>query len=83
MFRFINNFAKSRQNCAKLFYHKSNVLFAGSRVCYAEPQNLTEMVREVLKDKKPIASASVKTGGTTPTDNNPDNTEDIKKRSKI
>lgn len=31
---------------------------AGSKQSYGEPQNLTEIVREALKDKKPIAEKS-------------------------
>lgn len=64
---------------------------------YAEPADLTDLVREVLKDKKPIAEKSVEnTDETTPKKNvdtktkpttkdaTPEDTpEDLKKRSKI
>ena len=58
---------------------------------YAEPADLTDLVREVLKDKKPIAEKSEKstdksTKTKTPTskDETPEDTpEDLKKRSKI
>lgn len=58
---------------------------------YAEPADLTDLVREVLKDKKPIAEKSEKsTDETTKTpppttkDETPEDTpEDLKKRSKI
>lgn len=32
--------------------------FTGSKQSYGEPQDLTEIVREALKDKKPIAEKS-------------------------
>lgn len=59
---------------------------------YAEPADLTDLVREVLKDKKPIAEKSEKSTDkttktepeTTPKDETPEDTpEDLKKRSKI
>lgn len=59
---------------------------------YAEPADLTDLVREVLKDKKPIAEKSEKNTDkatktkpeTTPKDETPEDTpEDLKKRSKI
>lgn len=61
---------------------------------YTEPADLTDLVREVLKDKKPIAETSEKSkdkttktktkSETTPKDETPEDTpEDLKKRSKI
>ncbi|CAO1310593.1 unnamed protein product [Diamesa tonsa] len=64
----------------------------GSKMSYTEPADLTDMVREVLKDKKPIAETSEKSkdkkaktkAETTPKDETPEDTpEDLKKRSKI
>lgn len=31
--------------------------FVGSKVCYAEPQNLTDRVRDALQDRKPLPPA--------------------------
>lgn len=70
----------------------NNLLFTGSKMSYTEPADLTDMVREVLKDKKPIAEKSEKSkdkkaktkAETTPKDETPEDTpEDLKKRSKI
>lgn len=51
--------------------------FPGTKQSYGDPQDLTEMVREVLKDKKPIADKTIDKN----TSNDSD--EDLKKRSKI
>lgn len=52
-------------------------IFAGSKESYGEPQDLTEALRELLKDKKQIKSESPGSS------NKSDDTDDIKKRSKI
>lgn len=51
--------------------------FPGTRQSYGDPQNLTDMVREILKDKKTIADET-----TDKTTNEPP-TENVKERSKI
>lgn len=52
-------------------------LVTGTRQSYGDPQDLTEMVREVLKDKKPIAEKKIDKNTTN------DSHEDVKERSKI
>ena len=62
---------------------KISILLTGTKQSYGEPQNLTEFIREALKDKKPIADkSSDKVEEKTATSNESD--EDVKKkRSKI
>jgi hypothetical protein len=70
----------------------------GTKVSYNEPQDLTDKVREVLKDKKSLQTESEKvtvnetksenkTTDTTSTSSNVNNSknneDDVKKRSKI
>lgn len=60
---------------------------SGTRQSYAEPQNLTEMVREALKERKPIADKSEKKTSTKESEEKTTATnesdEDVKTRSKI
>lgn len=64
------------------------VQFTGSRQSYGEPQNLTEAVREALKERKPIADKSDDKTTTKQNESSEKTTtnesdEDVKKRSKI
>lgn len=66
-----------------LFVH-----FTGSRQSYGDPQNLTEAVREALKERKPIADksedkTSTKTNESSEKTTTNETNEDVKKRSKI
>uniref|UniRef100_A0A182X3I6 Uncharacterized protein n=1 Tax=Anopheles quadriannulatus TaxID=34691 RepID=A0A182X3I6_ANOQN len=36
------------------------------KVCYAEPQELTDIVREALKDRKPLPTSSAEEPAATP-----------------
>lgn len=45
------------QNQVKIFFF----LVQGSKVSYAEPQNLTERIREALLDRKPLPGTEDKT----------------------
>jgi hypothetical protein len=60
---------------------------AGTKQSYGDPQDLTEIVREALKEKKPIADKTIdKATEPEKTSSDPDKTEsneDVKKRSKI
>lgn len=69
-------------------YKNVTFIFPGTRQSYAEPQNLTEMVREVLKDKKPLADKTADKPADKPADMKIDkktteSEEEVKKRSKI
>lgn len=47
----------------------SSFRFSGTRTSYGDPQELTDRVREVLKDKKPIADKSTEKTTSTETSN--------------
>uniref|UniRef100_A0A182KCR9 Uncharacterized protein n=1 Tax=Anopheles christyi TaxID=43041 RepID=A0A182KCR9_9DIPT len=57
---------------------RQHPLITGGKVCYAEPQELTDIVREALKDRKPLPTAS---GEETATPKTKDEEEAAKTRS--
>jgi hypothetical protein len=69
---FNNFFPKNQEPNFQLFYKipsiflrilrtKFVLFLSGTRQSYGDPQNLTEMVREALKERKPIADKSIDT----------------------
>lgn len=90
MFTHSLGFNHQHIRCMILFLKTCQTLcLSGTKQSYGDPQDLTEIVREALKEKKPIAdtTTNAKTAKqetkASPDPEKTESDEDVKKRSKI